>query len=154
MKKIFDKKQNGYAILFTVIIVSVLSVITAGIINGTNKQLILSSLANDSQTAFYQADTAADCGIYADQVLSVLEPDILTSGGEWFCNDVVLRINPTDDGYEISPGDINPSLPCFKVIVTKDEDSGTTEIKAKGYNICNEESIKTVEREISISFSN
>jgi len=161
MIKLFKKnKKRGYAMLFTVIIVSAISIITAGLINATYKQIILSSLAKDSQLAFYQADTAADCALYVDRVYRDVNPDIFKpgeGGGLWKCGDVELYINPiSTQSYSIEPK--NPeeiSGSCYRINVTKTID-GTqvkTTIKANGYNICNIYNKKTVERTIEVNYS-
>lgn len=156
MRKFFtkNKKQKGYAILFTVVIVSAISVITAGLSNAAYKQLILSSLAKDSQLAFYEADTAGDCALYADLVEITKNPDIFASGGPWSCGDSNLIITPTGAGYTIYPTDENSSSPCFRIDVTKDTSASPltkTTIQAKGYNICKMDNLRTVEREIKIT---
>ncbi|MFA5773743.1 MAG: hypothetical protein WC908_03680 [Candidatus Paceibacterota bacterium] len=150
-------KNKGYAILFTIVIVSAVSVITAGLTNAVYKQLILSSLAKDSQSAFYQADTASDCALYADRVEGAKIPiNIITTGGSWTCGVSSLTVTPISGGYKIYPIDESSSDPCFRIDVTKNTITipGTTKttIKAKGYNICNTSNLRTVEREIQIDY--
>ncbi len=167
MKIYKNKKQKGYAILFTVIIVSAISVITAGLSNAAYKQLILSSLAKDSQTAFYQADTASDCVLYLDQVeysKYIAIPMVVPNAFQqptWTCGGLVLKIDALNSGvpggYELKPPDEGANTPCFRVAVTKtanisDPTATDTSISAKGYNICNTSSIRTVEREIQIDY--
>lgn len=162
-KKIFKKKEQGYAILFTVVIVSAISVITAGLSNAIYKQLVLSSLAKDSQTAFYQSDTATDCALLADRVI---KDDTETYPGfavlsdvSWSCGGVTMLVNPvgSDGSYKIYPTSVNETAntPCYRIDVTKDISESPklkTEILAKGYNICNKDNIRTVEREIKITY--
>jgi len=157
MKKFLmkNKNQKGYAILFTIVIVSAVSVITAGLTNAVYKQLVLSSLAKDSQSAFYQADTAGDCALYADRV----NPGgIITTGGSWSCGGSSLTVTPTTGvGYTIypTPADENSTDPCFRIDVTKDNSTPLimkTTIKAKGYNFCDKANPRTVEREIKIEY--
>jgi hypothetical protein len=155
------KNQKGYAILFTVVIVSAISVITAGLTNTAYKQLILSSLAKDSQAAFYQSDTATDCGLYADRVEALnptKETSIITTGGDWTCGNSSLVISDISaNGYKIYPKSPNDTSlnPCFRIDVVKDNTVPLlikTTIKAKGYNICNINNPRTVEREIEIKY--
>lgn len=160
MKKNFTKikNQKGYAILFTVIIVSAISVITAGLTNTAYKQLVLSSLAKDSQSAFYQADTAADCALYADRVEAFKTPPNIFTVGTWTCGEVDLIVTDLGSGsYTLYPTSaISSSLnPCFRIDVTKDNSASPiirTSISAKGYNICNVNNLRTVEREIKIDY--
>lgn len=164
MKKFFIKKKNqkGYAILFTIVIVSAVSVITAGLSNTAYKQIILSSLANDSQSAFYQSDTATDCALYADRVEAIKLPpetNVILNGGSWSCGGVnldVVQINGNGD-YTIYPTSnvLTSSDPCFKIDVLKDKTDPLfikTTIRAKGYNICDITAPRTVEREIEIKY--
>lgn len=154
MKKIFQNNNKGYALLFTIMVISVISVVTAGLLNTMSKQLILSSLAKDSQVAFYQADTATDCGLYVDMT----NPgDILNHGGALKCGGLNLTLEAKGNGYVIYPSEINESLlPCFRIEVLKDKDTKPpytiTTISARGYNFCNVENIRTVEREIQVTF--
>ncbi len=155
-----NKKQKGYAMLFTVILVSAISIITAGIINATYKQVVLSSLAKNSQLAFYQADMASDCALYADQVLRLKEEnkELFTEGGggSWSCGEYDLFINPiSKDDYDIFSKSLSSSTePCFRIEVRKTISKTTdTKIKAKGYNVCNLYNQRTVERTIEINYS-
>jgi hypothetical protein len=161
MKKIFSKikSQKGYAILFTIVIVSAISIITAGLTNTAYKQLILSSLAKDSQAAFYQSDTATDCALYADRILgNAIPPNIITSGSSsWPCGGSDLIVTPQGNGgYKIRPSDEDSIDPCFRIDVTKDNTSEPnvikTKISARGYNICNINNPRTVEREIEVNY--
>lgn len=156
MRKICTKnnKQNGYAILFTIVIVSAISVITAGLTNAAYKQLVLSSLAKDSQSAFYKADTAVDCALYADRK----NPgEIITNGGSWSCGGENLTVNLLEGGnYTINPTNDTALTPCLRITVTKVAIPGPlieTTMSARGYNICNLNNIRTVEREIQIKYT-
>lgn len=154
MFKIFKKNQKGYAILFTVIIVSAISVIAAGISNAIYKQIVLSSLARDSQTAFYMADTASDCALLFDmEIMNTITDFELLENYPWFCGGFNMNVNPEISGnYTIEPsGSDGSSLtPCYRVSTTKNGNSTT--IIANGYNICNKNNIRTVERQIKIVY--
>ncbi len=65
-KKIHNKENKGFALLFAVLISSVLLSIGLSIFNLTLKELILSSSGRESQFAFYAADTGAECALYWD----------------------------------------------------------------------------------------
>ena len=165
MKKVFIKNQKGYALLFTLVIVSAVSVITAGLTNTIYKQMILSSITKDSQSAFYEADTASDCALYADMVeykKFLLEEPSLFDLSSWSCGGLDLDIIPLGgdlkSGYDLIPSDETSSDPCFKVSVLK-ENIGTeptivkNTVTTKGYNICDKENPRTVERAIKIEYS-
>jgi Tfp pilus assembly protein PilE len=154
MKKFFKnlKKEKGFALIFTIMIVSVVSIVSAGIINSSYKQLILSSLAKDSQVAFYMADTASDCALYADLV-EIYNGTFNITGSTWNCAGYSLRvINLGVGGYNLlSPTSAASSgEPCFDIYITKN--AGNTEISARGYNTCNKSSPRVVEREIEVNY--
>jgi hypothetical protein len=153
------KYQKGYAILFAVVIISAISVIISGLTSSTYKQLTLSSLAKSSQIAFYQADTALDCAFYADIIDS---DEILATpnDGTWSCGNLNLKVVIIGDllkSYTLSPLDElsqSNTDPCFSISFDKSMSGPNlkTKIKAKGYNICNKENSRAVEREIEVNY--
>lgn len=62
------KKNKGFVILFSMLISSLILLISAGIFNIVQKEVILSSYARESQRAFYSADSALECALYSDIV--------------------------------------------------------------------------------------
>jgi len=144
------KKQKGYALLFAIIIIGSISAVVSGLLSSTTKQLILSSLAQDSLVAFYQADIAMDCGLYA--VLNDHENlNNLSIGQEWSCGGVLpdnLIKNGTEDGFILTFSNQNNTNPCFEIHISGFNSASTT-VSAKGYNICEKTNPRTVEREIS-----
>ena len=65
------KEQRGFALFVAVIFMSVM--LTFGLALGSlgYKQQILASAAIESQHAFYAADAALECALYADQQLNL-----------------------------------------------------------------------------------
>jgi len=164
-KNIILNQQKGFALLFTVVIISAVSVITAGLTSTIYKQAILSSLAKDSQQAFYEADTASDCALYADimQVSSSSDSTFLAehSSLPWSCGGMNLIATITDElgSYTLMPkfdDEEDEDNPCFKIEVvnTLDENGKiVTSIKARGYNICDSTNSRAVEREIETDYT-
>ncbi|MFA6251132.1 MAG: hypothetical protein WC603_00695 [Candidatus Paceibacterota bacterium] len=161
MSKIFTKtnKNNGYAILFTVIIISAISALTAGLASTVYKQLVLSSLVKNSQSAFYQADTAADCALYGEFYLGAMNPNFFLENEKWICGGKDLIIKPTGDplgSYDLEPELAESTDPCFRISVRKilpvDTETAGVEIRARGYNICDINNPRVVEREIEINY--
>lgn len=153
--------QKGYAILFAVVIVSVISVIAFGLSNSTYKQLILSSVASDSQLAFFQSDMATECALYADKVLNIGSPT--NTDTTWICGHYFkggkfshFDITRSEDHmrYSLVPTNTTVTDPCFEFDVTKSAVVAPvdTVIKARGYNSCDKSSLRTVEREIKIAY--
>lgn len=150
-----NKKQNGYAVLFAMLIIGSLSVIIAGISNTALKQTVLSSLSKDSLIAFYQSDIALDCALYADLVK---EGSFGSNVTTWSCGANDLTITPITDGngsYKLEPPDPDSNNPCFHIIVNKENVNGTIKtdnIEALGYNICDKSNPRVVERSIFVQY--
>lgn len=156
--------QQGYAILFTVVIVSVISVIAIGLSNTTYKQLILSSVAKDSQVAFYESDTAVECALYADLADTGLT-GLSSSGAPFQCGvnavgqPVTISILNSGNGYDMfdTLRDQSDYGPCFDAHITKTTSpvvgqNDSTSISARGYNTCNKSDPRAVEREIEVNY--
>lgn len=60
------KGNKGYTLLFAVLIASVALGIGISILNISKKELLISTSARDSSSAFYAADSGIECAIYAD----------------------------------------------------------------------------------------
>ena len=167
MVKKYKKNKGGYAMLFTVVVVSAISVITAGLTNIAYKQLTLSSLAKDSQTATIWADTANECALFFEQVAikHLLGQNPLTN--EWTCGGINFEINWGEmDGlnsyesgiynYELSAEDDQSKQPCFEFSVESVQDDSQVKnvtIESSGFNICDKQNIRAVERSYRINYN-
>lgn len=145
------KKQKGYALLFAIIIIGSISAVVSGLLSSTTKQLILSSLAQDSLVAFYQADIAMDCGFYAKmnfESVNIVE----NIGGSWSCGggeNNLVKNGADDNSFILTfPNSTNSTDPCFEIAISGFNENITT-VSAKGYNICDKNNPRTVEREIT-----
>lgn len=147
MNQIKSNKNKGYAILFTVVIVSIISMITVGLSNSIYKQMIISSVAKDSTVAFYQADIASECALYAESMNYVLSPT-------WNCGGKNMLFSQSGSNYYFLPENQTSSNECFNIFVEKQDLGGVIEttIEAKGYNICKIDNLRTVERAIMIKY--
>ncbi|MBP6908627.1 MAG: hypothetical protein KBB75_02290 [Candidatus Pacebacteria bacterium] len=167
------KKNNtqndtrGYALLFTIVIISIISTIAMGLSGTAYKQLVLASVSKDSQSAFYQSDTAVECALYANFKLGGPTESTELSGGTWKCGkdnsplwkDITLYLdtNTVFEGYMY--GNTDPDAPgsnptknsCFEFDVNTSNETLTT-IRARGYNSCDKRDPKTVEREIEVNY--
>lgn len=147
------KNKNGYALLFTVIIIGIIMSFASGISSSSLKQTILSSTANDSQIAFYQADTAGECALKVALDLQLVQLGQISCGVDSEGRNLNLRITQNKtDFFELNPSPTPAkNEPCFKITIDK-TDSSKTIIKAYGYNVCDLNSTKKLERGIQIEF--
>ena len=148
------KKEDGYALLFTLVITSIISIITFGLSNAAYKQILLSSLARDSTIAFYQADIGSECALYADNSDFY---NANNTGAIFTCAGRSLTFTKSTSAsimtYSFYPTSVDTNK-CFRIDVIK-EDMGTyikTTVNSKGYNICDKSSIRTVERAIEVTY--
>ena len=162
------KKEDGYAILFTIVVVGIISMIAIGLSNAAYKQMILSSVAKDSTTAFYQSDIASECALYADSKDFLIDSKESSDGSITFScagtgntlkySHAPSTISGVDNKktsiYELKPQDENIRGKCSRIKVTKTESdtSITTKVEALGYNICNKSNLRTVERAIEVNY--
>jgi len=167
MEKRHRKNKGGYAMLFTVVVVSAISVITAGLTNIAYKQLTLFSLAKDSQTATIWADTANECALFFEQVAIKHLLGQESPENSWICGGINFEIDwgDMDDlesyesgnyNYELSAQDDQPKQPCFEFSVESVQDESQVKnvtIKSSGFNICDKGNIRAVERSYRINYN-
>jgi hypothetical protein len=146
---------KGFAMLFTVLIVTLILSIAIGISTLSLKQTILSSLAKDSQISFYEADTAVECGLYYDTVTGAFPvgtdgstaPSTITCGNK----DFSLDSSSTMDYLIYKQNAIGASSPCSSILFDKATTPGTNVIQGRGYNICST-SPRQVERALEVLY--
>lgn len=84
-------KNRGFIILFSMLISSLILLVSSGIYNVVQKQVVLSSYARESQKAFYAADAALDCALYNDisplitQTAFLMNPPTIPYSAELSC---------------------------------------------------------------------
>ncbi len=174
-KPTHDTKSNGgFVLLIAVLLASVFGIVGASIFTISIKELILSSGGKESQYAFYAADSGIECALYWDLKYSTfatstlsVEPsnvycsdqDVTTlSGWEWKTN---IDGQPTtaNQGGTVFGFDLYPDDPardgCAIVSVFKERVSGdtfSTKIESRGYNTCDVNNPRRVERAIRVDY--
>ncbi len=163
MKK-YIQKNRGFALLFTVMISSIILSIALGVSNIAFKQIKFGTSAKEANEAFFAADTGAECALANDKFTS---NSFVSSGGSGVVTCLGGNIN------------LNPSYPypffqfivtelgsdndgCAVVTVEKDAVSNPpnvyTEIISKGYNFdgidgsCISANPNRIEREVKINY--
>lgn len=164
-RKFLQRKQNGYALLFAVVITSIISIIVAGLSNLTYKQMVLTSLVKDSQQAFYTADTAIECALYGH----FMNENKYGNDKVWECGSYcydgsdcefslfVEEDTENEKNYKlVQPNDaLKKSNPCYDFNIENTDqvdDLTKVSIKARGYNMCNPNLLRTVQREIEVFY--
>lgn len=172
-------RQKGFTIFVAIMVTGTLTLIAMGIAALVVRQSIIATSARASQAAFYAADTAAECGIYWDvvgissggskssafstttaQTISCNRDNALKPGDSNpshgnLANQWVLSKNSSNPGYSIFtlplPITFYPYAYCAVLTVYK-YDSGPTIIEAKGYNTCDTQSDRRVERAVRVGY--
>ncbi len=143
-----SKKSRGFALFIAVVFMSVM--LTMGLELGSlgYKQEILASDAIRSQNAFYVADTALECALYADQQKDIFDytthssgpPALITSV---ICNDVGAATQ-LSYSYDVNRLLVSERLPldggthCADVMVSKPNPTlatPVTQVFSQGYDV-------------------
>jgi hypothetical protein len=175
MKKLFKQKnilnKKGFTLLFAVLVSTLILAVGASIISVALKQIILSGSARDSQFAFYASNSGIECALYWDFVgiendsrpifatssnselavgtISCANSDIEISGPDW---DVDTDVDSATTTFRV---EISEDVPyCVDIEVAKWDDSGElkTAINSRGYNTCNEDDRRRIERGLRINY--
>lgn len=149
-KNNYTKKQSGFALLFTVLVITLVLTITVGISSTTFKQGILSGLARDSQTAFYQADRLLECALqyHTKTTGGMYDNPTFTCGGVSYTADMSTptRYYKSEPSSTLSPCAVLRVIP--KNVTTLDN---TASLQVSGYNICQAHP-RQVERTLLVTF--
>lgn len=152
------KPESGFAMLFTILVVTLVLSIAIGISSTTLKQTILSSLAKDSQIAFYEADTAVECGMYYDTNNTFpLGTDVNTAVGTLWCgeNEFTLDDETTYTDYIVYLQVVGTGGSPYSVIVFDKASlasSGKAIVQGRGYNIYQNGNPRRVERALQVTY--
>lgn len=151
-------QNQGFALLFTVLLISLILSIALSISNLTLKQSVLSNLVKDSQVSFYQADTAIECGLYQDTIAQSFplgsDPGMVPSSFSCGASMVTLDTKKSTVNYFVYDTFSDAGNgPCFSIVFDKlaTETSGTSRIEGYGYNICTT-SPRQVERALEVTY--
>jgi len=160
------KKEGGYILLLTLLVISILLAVGFGIYDITQREVRLSSFLRDSGKALAAADRGAECALYWDRstgpLLNGLPYTIFATGTNYTSPNLS---NVNCDGINFSAGWTVTktsatgttvfNLPfadgtCVDVTVIKAGNESTTVI-GDGYNTCNAALPRRTQREIAVS---
>lgn len=124
--------SQGFVVLFTILISSIVLLMALGITNIATKEITLSIQTRDAARAFFAADAGMECALYQDRVAGTFSGTL----APFQCNDLPVSVlDDTSPVYTFyaSVGVNNDS--CVKVEIDKAFNGGTqTRITALGYN--------------------
>lgn len=165
MNTIKQNKNKGFVILMASLLAGLFLIIGASIFQISIKELVLSSGGRDSQYAFYAADSGIECALYLDLKIGNIfatSSESIREASSAYCNyqDLLeygswtesssLDSATTSFRFVLFPEDGAVRSDCVDVIVIKN--SGRTLIESRGYNTCNEGSLRRFERGLRITY--
>lgn len=149
-------KNRGFTLFIALIITATLLLISTGIVALAVRESFLTTASQNSQYAFYAADTGIECAIYWDVKNS--------SGFTAFATSTSSTINCNKDlnnnGNSFTVGGSSQSvftmyfLPqpyCATVTISKPID-GSTKIESLGFNTCNASDPRRLERAVRVTY--
>ena len=142
-----NKNFGGFALLIAVIFMSVMLSFGLALGSLAYQQTVLSSSAVDSQHAFYAADAALECALYADQQQNLfayanhdapsqlacgVNSELIGSGLGTNCYNTGSCLNKWVSNTRLS---LDSDTRCADVTVYKPNGAGTTYIFSQGYDV-------------------
>jgi hypothetical protein len=179
MKQTKTKKEDGFTLVLSIFLASIVLGITLSMMGILYKQLTLSTADRESQLAFFAADSGMECAYYwdfradlngsttqslfADQ--SALGIPLSTLGPTCANKGIATTTGPGGETAFDTSGttlveyktifymtNLNGTAACAYVIVTKNKSTATTSIESHGQNRCIAGDPKRVERAIQFKY--
>ena len=169
MSNLIKKNQRGVTLFIAVVIMSLLLLVSFAVTNIATKGTIFATSGKDSQLAFYAADAGIECAFYWDSRSDPSKFDPSVSGSPITCGGVSISTGATLQGtstlaliggggsnrtstfgFVLNQG-VSPTNYCVIVTVTKNL-SGSTYIKSRGYNTCDTNNPRRIERGIEVTY--
>lgn len=176
--KLIFNESKGMTLLFASLVVSLLLSVGLAIADIALSQILLSAAAKDSAAAFYAADTGIECALYYEnKVVPNGRPSFfpgrtgetassINCNGGGGANNVSAEPLQSTGGsrptitttYIVNSGSsCNSSKPSFTIVIEKREKAGgnnnyDTTVRSYGYNDCNPNSPRRVERGLQVTY--
>lgn len=156
-KKINTTSSGGYAILFAVLLVSIILAITLGVLNIAIKEFNFTATAKNSHISFFAADTGGECALYGRKqgMLTQASPAMLCDTQTIVSTAVTVATGITR--FDFTPISVQAGCAVVDIVVDNTDSLITrTTINSHGYNVaCG--SVNTaqnkVERLLSFEFT-
>lgn len=123
-----DQKHNGFVLLFTLVVSTIIFFIGAGMYSIAFKELITSSIAQESQKSIYAADAGVECGLYI--------VDVFEERGSFNCFGKTVT---KEDSNKVKIPFEDGSCVWVTIEISQDIEglnAGTRTIYGQGFNKC------------------
>ncbi len=154
--------KRGFTLLIAMITTSMLLLVSFVVVNIALQQLIISNAAEESQYAFYAADSGTECALYwdlknpsGDSAFDATVPGTISCNGQTVTTGSqsvpTIPVTPSViGGSSQSIFSINFTKGCAIVRVTK---AGVnTTVDSRGYNTCDTSATRRFERGVTLSY--
>jgi len=159
------ESTKGIALLFSVIVSSLLLTIALSVLNTAMKELSFSTSARDTGSSFFAADSGIECALLYDKsgTSVFIDPNAGGGGGEpaptsITCNGDTVSIEGSYPSFVFKLLNLGVnSKSCALVSMFKDKDEGATKVISKGYNLggdsdCSQTGLNSTERVIEVNY--
>lgn len=147
-------KKRGFTMLVAVIVTGMLLIVSFAVVNIAVRQIILSNSNEESQHAFYAADSGTECAVYWD-FRNGVSAFSTTSSSLISCGTMLNQsVGGGGLGNATSTFQLNFTKGCAIVSVGKHYISGNlvTIIDSRGYNTCSAGAIRRLERAEKLTY--
>jgi|AntAceMinimDraft_13_1070369.scaffolds.fasta_scaffold06404_2 hypothetical protein len=145
-------KEKGFVILFAILISSIILLITSGMFNVIQKQVLLSAYSRESQRAFYASDAAIECALFHDISpflekthfpMEGISPDLKCGGSVIQVQQLGQVSEEYDKTFAFRYFSDDDQVGCSYILVEKSLVGGLyeTRITAAGFNTCIEQTV-------------
>jgi len=152
---------RGFTLLFASLVSSLLLAVGVAIFDVTIKEVILASTARDSSYAIYTADTGLECAFYWDfknaglNVTAFATSSQSSPNASIACNNqtitptVISTLSAATTTFTLT---MAPQPYCATVIVAKYGNPTRTTVASHGYNTCNANDPRRIERALQANY--
>jgi Tfp pilus assembly protein PilX len=142
-----QNREQGFTLFVAIVVTATLLLVAAGIVNLAYKHSIIARAGQDSQLAFYAADTGIECAFYWDLKDSSSVFLASTPATSFDCGgQTVQNLSKTVSGGTATTTFLIGDPYCAEVSVIKG--STETRVESRGYNTCDPNNVRRVERAV------
>ncbi|MEX0910040.1 MAG: hypothetical protein WDZ75_01965 [Candidatus Paceibacterota bacterium] len=150
----FNKKNNkGFALLFSIVVVSVVVITTLAVSSLVRRGLELTSIGERSMEAFFAADAGLECALYWDiEQRDSNDNSNLRSGFSETITCLGSSINVTPDGNDGSSFSVRDTARGVCADVEVEINGLVTTVQSRGFNTCDTSDPGRIERGLQATY--
>jgi Tfp pilus assembly protein PilX len=154
---ITSASPRGFTLLVAVVLCSVLVSVALALFDISYKQVLLAAAATQSQYAFYNADSALECGLYWDQKQNAFDYSAPLPAASLTCNNQGVTSYVTSQSGGVRTTSFTTTCASgtgssASITVTKSS-TNSTSVYANGYNSCDSTDSRRIERSLKAIYA-